>query len=130
MSRSDSLRLFIFGMFAASLAAMMFYIPFEYMPFKLRISLTDQVGKPVAVTNLLLAGQLCERQLRDNLGGRLVSSYIDHRSSRYDESRQLFLVLLYASTGDAYHPEQIRVHCRVKPNATRIDYFGVFKDQR
>lgn len=84
MSRSDSLRLFIFGMFAASLAAMMFYIPFEYMPFKLRISLTDQVGKPVAVTNLLLAGQLCERQLRDNLGGRLVSSYIDHRPSTID----------------------------------------------
>ena len=79
--------------------------------------------KAISITSLGAAQHLCKNQASINYRSRLFQTHIDDHSSRFDDNRDLYLVMMLVSIGTAADHYQYRVHCRVQYKDNQVDYF-------
>lgn len=98
-----------------------------YEPATNGATLEATSGDTEKISNVHMASELCEAQAQLNYQGKLVHSAVDNFSSRYDEPRNLFVILMRVSVlYDQKPAEEFRVHCHVIPEHTEVDYFKGF----
>lgn len=107
--------------------AMLGFFPANYSPPPSQASLVDDQSIPEAIRTLSAASQLCQSQAGMSFGEPLVVAFIDDYSTRFDERRNLFVVVMFASV---QRPDtgikEYRVHCHVIPEEVSANYFQSF----
>lgn len=86
------------------------------------VTSTDSNGVPVPIRSLVAAERLCLAQASKIYGQRLFRTDIDDHSSRFDQPRNLFLVLLQAKVGSRTDSREYTLHCRIQHLDHTISY--------
>lgn len=73
--------------------------------------------------DVLDAQQICQHQTKETHGSRLVMSYLDTHSSRYEETTGMYKIFLKAHIGDLSHHEEATIHCHIDPDEHLISYY-------
>ena len=120
----------MFSLFLAVACGLLGYLIANYTPKATHAQFLDAEGNPEAIRTLLAASRLCKSQADLNYGNALVDAMVDDYSSRYDEPRDLFVVLLFTSVQQPrVGVKDYRIHCHVVPEETMVSYFRDFEIQ-
>lgn len=103
------------------------YLVATYEPESSQAQLVLPNGRVAAVQSIDEAGRLCESQADIEFGEKLIDTLIDDFSTRYDEPRNLFVVLLLSTVRQPNGTTDYRVHCHVIPDDSVVSYFKRFE---
>ncbi|MGH1371866.1 MAG: hypothetical protein ACRBBW_07525 [Cellvibrionaceae bacterium] len=72
------------------------------------------------------ASRVCEVEAKEKFEGRLLHSSVNWHSTRYQESRDVFVVMLDATVGSYTRQESANVYCYVNPRTEDVSYFKAY----
>lgn len=72
------------------------------------------------------AARSCEIEAAEKFEGRLLHSSIDWHSTRFQESRNVFVVMLNGTVGTYGDSELVNIYCYVSPKTERVSYFKAY----
>ncbi len=99
-----------------------------YTPDSQAAKLTSAEGDTKKISNVFMAGSLCKEQAAINYQGKVVNAVTDDFSSRYDEPRDLFIILMRVSVKDDQDlTTDYQVYCHVVPDDTVVSYMIGFE---
>lgn len=73
--------------------------------------------------DVLDAHQICQHQSRETHGDRLLMSYVDLHSSRYEQATGTYKIFLNAHIGDRDNYDEAIIHCHIDPKAHLISHY-------
>ncbi len=68
----------------------------------------------------------CEQEARDKFTGEYLRSTVDWHSTRFQENRDTFIVVLNADIGTLENFEEAKVYCYVNPRTYMVSYFKAY----
>ncbi len=72
------------------------------------------------------ASKVCEVEAKEKFEGRLLHSSVNWHSTRYQESRNVYVVMLDATVGSYAQQESANVYCYVNPRSKDVSYFKAY----
>ena len=75
------------------------------------------------------AGLACTQESNQRFGATLVRSRVDWRSTRFDEGRELWLVVLNGDVGDLYQYDEATIYCYINPKTYVVSYFKAYDSE-
>jgi len=76
--------------------------------------------------NSLDAALSCEKETLEKFSSDFLRSTVDWHSTRFQESRNVFIVVLDAHIGTRKNFEAAKVYCYVNPRSYRVSYFKAY----
>lgn len=76
--------------------------------------------------NSLDAALNCEEETLEKFSGDFLRSTVDWHSTRFQKSRNVFIVVLDAHIGSRRHFEPVKIYCYVNPRSYRVSYFKAY----
>jgi hypothetical protein len=73
--------------------------------------------------DVLDAQQICQFQTQEVHGNRLIMSYLDTHSSRFESSLGIYKIFLVAHVGTRSDYEEANIHCYIDPNQHLISHY-------
>jgi len=71
----------------------------------------------------------CEEETADKFSKDFLRSTVDWHSTRFQESRKVFIVVLDAHIGTRKHFEAAKVYCYINPKSYRVTYFKAYDSE-
>ena len=72
------------------------------------------------------AAKSCEIEAAEKFEGRLLHSSIDWHSTRFQESRNVYVVMLNGTVGTFGNSDSVNIYCYVSPKTERVSYFKAY----
>lgn len=72
---------------------------------------------------LMDANDVCKIEAEQHLGTLLLRSHLDPLSTRYEDKRNRYLVVLNADVGSVRLWQEVRIFCDVNPTAREVAYY-------
>lgn len=72
------------------------------------------------------ASKVCQTEAKEKFEGRLLHSSVNWHSTRFQESRNVFVVMLDANVGTYTQQESANVYCYVNPRTESVSYFKAY----
>jgi len=72
----------------------------------------------------------CEKETRAKFAGDYLRSTVDWHSTRFQESRAVYIVVLDADIGTREKFEEAKVYCYVNPDTYKVSYFKAYDDDQ
>ncbi len=72
------------------------------------------------------ASKVCELEAAEKFEGSLLHSSVNWHSTRYQESRDVFVVMLDATVGTYAQQESANIYCYVNPRTEDVSYFKAY----
>lgn len=69
------------------------------------------------------AHQICQYQSKETHGERLLMSYVDLHSSRYEPNTGIYKIFLKAHIGERAQYDEAIIHCHIDPDAHLISHY-------
>lgn len=80
--------------------------------------------------DILDAQQICQHQTQETHGDRLLMSYLDTHSSRFEPRLGIYKIFLVAHIGVRGDYEEAKIHCHINPASHLINHYKtVFPEQ-
>lgn len=73
--------------------------------------------------DVLDAHQICQHQTKETHGDRLLMSYVDLHSSRFEQNTGEYKIFLNAHIGGRDQYDEAIIHCHIDPNAHLISHY-------
>ena len=67
--------------------------------------------------------QICQYQTREIHSTRLLTSYVDSHSSRFEHSTGVYKVFVFARIGEARDYDDAIIHCHINPHKHLIEHY-------
>lgn len=77
----------------------------------------------------LQAVQACEKKSAAKFDGELLGSSVDWRSTRFQPSRNVFIVILKGNVGTYDDFEEANIYCYVNPKSEKVTYFKAYDSE-
>lgn len=92
-----------------------------------RLNFSDAANRaPVAALNSLDAVNYCQAEAEEKFEGQLLYSNADWHSTRFEPTRNEFMVLLNGAVGTHSHNEKVNIYCYVSPADREVSYFRAY----
>ncbi len=75
------------------------------------------------------ASRECEKEARDKFGEEYLRSTVDWHSTRFQETRNMYIVVLEADIGIRESFEQAKVYCYINPKSYVVSYFKAYDSE-
>lgn len=75
------------------------------------------------------ASRACEAESKHKLGNSLLRTNINWHSTRFDEKRQLWLVVLDGDVGDLEQFESAHIYCYINPRSYEVSYLKAYDSE-
>ena len=72
------------------------------------------------------ASKVCAAEAEEKFEGRLLHSSVNWHSTRFQESRNVFVVMLDANVGTYAQQESANIYCYVNPRTEDVSYFKAY----
>ncbi len=91
-------------------------------------NLSDSPVKPVELVRFdsLDAARVCEIEAKEKFEGRLLHSSVNWHSTRFQESRNVYVVMLDGNVGEYTQQESVNIYCYVNPKSEQVSYFKAY----
>ena len=76
------------------------------------------------------AQQICQFQTQEQHGDKLVLSYLDTHSTRYDDLSYAYKVFIFAHIGTSAEYEEATIHCFIDPDKHLIKHYKTIFPER
>lgn len=74
--------------------------------------------------------QSCRKHSQEKFENTIVRSYVDDHSTRFEEDRGVYLVVLNSHIGTARKYDEATVYCYVRPTTNRVTYFRAYDSEK
>lgn len=91
-------------------------------------SLSSSTAKPADLIRFdsLDAARVCEIEAKEKFEGRLLHSSVNWHSTRFQDSRNVYVVMLDGSVGKYTRQESVNIYCYVNPKSEQVSYFKAY----
>lgn len=91
---------------------------------------TSSNQRQVREFDQLDAAKACSVEAQDRFDGQLLRYHIDDHSSRYEESRGVYLVVLQGHVGTRRKFDEAMIYCYIRPSTNQVTYFRAYDGQK
>lgn len=118
------------GLSLTSIASLLTIVATGHGGFLLPVSDTEQPDKPISSYDVLDAIAACRDHSKEKFDNTLLRSYVDDHSTRFEEDRGVYLVVLTAHIGSKRKYDDATVYCYVRPATNKVTYFRSYDSDK
>lgn len=114
----------------SSIASLLTIVATGHGSFLLPAKAAEVTDKPAPTYDVLDAIAACRDHSDDKFDNTLLRSYVDDHSTRFEEDRGVYLVVLSAHIGSKRKYDEATVYCYVRPATNKVTYFRSYDSEK